>query len=88
MSRTSQSIRGHTVYTDDGVNWFYEDTNEPYITDRPCKKCGLLAANDEPDPCLGLLPGVKFACCGHGGEGYIYFTNEQIIRFNEITSKT
>lgn len=31
------------------------------------------------DPCFGTLPGVAFACCGHGGhgvtEGYIYFEN-------------
>jgi len=34
--------------------------------ERPCVQCGLLAAPDGPDPCLGLLPDVKAACCGHG----------------------
>ena len=36
--------------------------------ERPCVQCGLLAAPDGPDPCLGLLPDVKAACCGHGVE--------------------
>jgi hypothetical protein len=34
--------------------------------ERPCVQCGLLAAPDGPDPCLGMLPDVKAACCGHG----------------------
>ncbi len=34
--------------------------------ERPCVHCGLLAAPDGPDPCLGLLPDVRAACCGHG----------------------
>src|SRR5919197_5686205 len=36
--------------------------------ERPCVQCGLLAAPDGPDPCLGTLPGVRAACCGHGVE--------------------
>jgi hypothetical protein len=36
--------------------------------ERPCVQCGRLAAPDGPDPCLGLLPGVRAACCGHGVE--------------------
>jgi hypothetical protein len=34
--------------------------------ERPCVLCGLLATPDGPDPCLGLLPDVRAACCGHG----------------------
>jgi hypothetical protein len=31
----------------------------------------------EDDPCIAGLPGVAYACCGHGGElgGYILFEN-------------
>jgi hypothetical protein len=36
--------------------------------ERPCVQCGLLAVSDGPDPCLGMLPGVRAACCGHGVE--------------------
>lgn len=45
-----------------------------------------------PDPCLGWLPGVDYACCGHGGVkheggigGYIKFTNGATIRFTHLT---
>ena len=35
----------------------------------------------DPDPCLGMLPGVNFACCGHGTDnGYIAFENGVTIR--------
>jgi hypothetical protein len=47
----------------------------PEGEERPCGKCGLVAdpwPDDQPmmspDPCLGWLPGVRFACCGHGAE--------------------
>ena len=48
------------------------------IGDR-CKHCGMVAtetiASYAPvavDPCLGLLPGVIWACCGHGGRNRPY----------------
>jgi hypothetical protein len=47
-----------------------------------CPVCKLERTPEGHDPCLGTLPGVKFACCGHGYKrGYIYFTNGIIIRF-------
>ena len=79
--------RGHQLYTDNGKDWFYVDTNELYKseTERDCVKCKMKAKASEPDPCLGYLPGVKYACCGHGvEEGYIMFENDVIIRFNLI----
>lgn len=40
----------------------------------PCPFCGLRAELEGPDPCLGELPGVESACCGHGEhEGWIRF---------------
>lgn len=36
---------------------------------------------DYVDPCLGHLPGVRYACCGHGVDhGYIFFENGVIVR--------
>lgn len=37
---------------------------------------------DSADACLGLLPGVANACCGHGtrAESYIQFTNGVTVR--------
>lgn len=31
-----------------------------------CQHCPLPARSDDIDPCLGRLPGVMNACCGHG----------------------
>lgn len=38
--------------------------------------------------CLGNLPGVVAACCGHGvKEGYIKFSNGTVVRGNFGISK-
>lgn len=53
---------------------------------RDCGRCGR-QVSEAPDPCLGVLPGVWSACCGHGDrEGaYIAFANGVTIRgFDEI----
>lgn len=55
--------------------------DEPVDTQGPCGGCGEDVVPGAPDPCLGYLPGVKFACCGHGKhEGYIAFSNGTTIR--------
>jgi hypothetical protein len=47
----------------------------------PCGLCGQLQTPEGHDACLGTLPGVKFACCGHGREeGYVVFETGQTIR--------
>ena len=75
-------FRGHPTVCVDG-RWVYEDTKEDAGFNgevRPCKKCGKLfeGSNEgDSDPCLGDLPGVDNACCGHGvpEQAYIRFTN-------------
>ncbi len=61
--------------------WYYEDgqnTNEL----RACPKCNRLPDENGHDACLGNLPGVKNACCGHGvQDGYIQFLNRTNIKF-------
>lgn len=65
-----------------------------------CGGCGLTVKKEHAtkdksgkrtgyaDPCMGILPGVKYACCGHGNDphvfGYIFFENGVTIRFNSI----
>lgn len=82
-------FRGHKIVYDTKANeWFYDDTGEPAGFNhklRPCKKCGkeFQGSNEgDPDPCLGNLPGVDNACCGHGEESmsYIRFTNGIIVK--------
>lgn len=48
----------------------------------PCPHCGKRPGPHGEDGCLGLLPGVIAACCGHGTEeGYIIFENGVQIEF-------
>lgn len=64
-------MRGHLVVSADGHTWQYADTREPADDSRPCIKCGEFPTSEGHDACLGVLPGVSAACCGHGAEeGY------------------
>ena len=46
-----------------------------------CPRCGRMNKMNTPDGCIGLLPGVVSACCGHGvEEGYIIFENGVELR--------
>lgn len=38
---------------------------------RDCTECGQ-SRTEGPDPCLGYLPGLSHACCGHGDLGEAY----------------
>ncbi len=76
--------RGYTIIEVDG-RWEYEDTGERVDEEssRVCRKC--LEPNlpgEDHDPCLGLLPGVLNACCGHGERknSYIQFENGVTVR--------
>ena len=76
------SMGGYDVEMVGGC-WVYSDTKtrvDPNGLTRPCKKCGKdfgKIDGVEVDPCLGKLPGVISACCGHGKpeESYIMFEN-------------
>lgn len=82
LERGYSHCRGHLLQRIKG-KWVYADNREPYPGDggeiRPCKKCGSTESSNEGhvDECLGQLPGVTNACCGHGAaEGsYICFEN-------------
>ncbi len=90
-------FRGHPIIWEgkpDVGQWLYKDTREPLPANggkiRSCMKCGKYATlgKGEVDPCLGILPGVDNACCGHGihGESYIRFTNGKVVRNFTIVS--
>lgn len=60
------------MFADDKGSAVYED-GTPFDDLKPCIKCRLSTGPDDPDPCLGWLPSVEQACCGHGivGEEYV-----------------
>ena len=63
---TSHS-RGHKIYYNELYEeWRYCDDDTPITKERPCVGCGHLPTVEGYDYCLGYLPSVKSACCGHG----------------------
>ena len=88
---TKSEFRGHPIIwigdTETGY-WVYEDTKERLPATggdtRPCMKCGshFTLGEGEVDTCLGILPGVDNACCGHGNRelAYVRFTNGVVLK--------
>jgi len=72
----SEYIRGHKFKIIDGKP-VYCDTGKPTFYRKECGFCHKTETIDGVDPCLGVLPGVMNACCGHGSrrESYIQFEN-------------
>ncbi len=57
---------GHEIEEIDG-EWVFSNTNKPTIGSDPlCGYCHEHQTIEGHDACLGTLPGVKNACCGHG----------------------
>lgn len=86
MTAKSKSVGRNVHYDLESERWVYSDTKKP-VGDRTCKNCRQFVQSIKPDPCLGKLPGVKYACCGHGDsrQSYIVFENGLTIRGFEIT---
>lgn len=58
-------VRGHKVKFCDG-DWYFCDNNQLSEIDRACIRCNRMPTDEGHDACLGELPGVCSACCGHG----------------------
>lgn len=68
--------RGHKYYYQWKGLEYHLNHKSPIVKEKPCIKCGKMPTSDGHDACLGTLPGVIAACCGHGvKEGYILFEN-------------
>lgn len=75
------TINGHNIYIKNN-KWAYLDNDDAIEKGdyRKCTHCGHAPINGH-DHCINNLPGVKYACCGHGrSEGYILFNGGRIIR--------
>lgn len=67
---------GNPYYTDtvlDGQFWLSDGKPYDYKNPRPCARCGREVAFNAPDPCIGNIPLVNSACCGHGVEDPMVF---------------
>jgi hypothetical protein len=76
------NLRGHAIQKIAG-QWVYCDTGEPTAGNRrDCGHCRLQDTPEGHDGCLGTLPDVANACCGHGDPDavYIQFKDGRILR--------
>lgn len=68
----------------------YEDGKQVKdYPDRPCGHCGLKNTPEGHDGCLGVLPNMMNACCGHGeiNMAYIQFENGETLQGNDAIKK-
>lgn len=78
-------LNGYPIVLKDD-QWYYEDTKTPTVgSSRPCGHCGKGKTKEGHDSCLGTLPDVVNACCGHGIEdaAYVIFCDGSTIRGEE-----
>lgn len=77
---------GHKIeYIDNDNQWVYSDTKEDSDINRPCPHCGKLQSAEGYDGCIGYLPNVKSACCGHGIEKPYIVTNDgEYMQFENV----
>lgn len=74
----SVQLRGHEIEYIGGA-WRYVDTKGPIeysqFSRRSCGHCSKDPTPEGHDACLGPLPDVMNACCGHGRveEAYVQF---------------
>ena len=60
-------------------------TSEGFNKKGLCKLCKKPRTAAGHDPCIANLPGVVYACCGHGiSYGYLKFDDGRRLRFNPI----
>lgn len=74
---------GHPIEWDELAKcWIYTDTRQIPEESRPCAYCNLSASPEGHDPCIGTLPGVMNACCGHGdlSSAYVQFEEGVTVR--------
>jgi len=79
--------RGNAIEVLNDV-FVYSDTKEPVSethNDRPCGNCNKAGTAEGHDACLGTLPGVMNACCGHGkeSEAYVQFPDGRHLKGTE-----
>lgn len=80
---TSYSLGYEIQYINN--QWIYSDTKELIDKPRLCKYCGKYPTKEGYDGCLGYLPNVYSACCGHNIEKpYVVFNNGIHMEFNDM----
>ena len=83
LKTAEPKFRGHDIERIDGKWYFCASGNLVEETHKgmPCGHCGKADTRDGHDGCLGALPGLMNACCGHGAdnETYVQFLDGVIV---------
>lgn len=83
LYNSTEDLQNHRYDATEENPWRYADNDEIYISDgkheRPCKRCGKMCTEEGHDACLGTIPGVYSACCGHGVGDPFVMTDGGII---------
>lgn len=92
VGRVSGFHMGHPIQCDmikvsathaKGGDWYYTDNHELLDDAEPraCPKCKDFESEEGHDPCIKNLPGVSYACCGHGvDEPYVMLNDRRTYR--------
>ena len=89
VARGHKALRFFEGPSDTQGYYVYLDTGEPvnfngwFGDGRPCVHCTLPPTPQGADGCLGMLPGVEYACCGHTGvatrQTYIKYDDGRVV---------
>jgi len=84
-------LRGHEIQLLNG-EWVYADNKQPTVEtwqSRACGHCGLHNTVEGHDGCLGTLPNIMNACCGHGDvrQAYVQFWDDEVLNGQEAIEK-
>ncbi len=85
---TRSQWRGHEIHRDEKTGeWFYSDGKK--VKDNPnirCGHCGRAETPEGHDGCLGTLPGIMNACCGHGDPdaAFVQYPDGSIVKGRQI----
>lgn len=80
--------RGHPIQLDPASGqWRFADDGtlvSKHWTERPCGHCLLPNTPEGHDGCLGTIPGVVNACCGHGvaADAYVQYEDGRRVQGN------
>jgi hypothetical protein len=79
-----ETHRGNEIIKVNGV-FVYKDNLKPVSETWETKNCGhcnLPFTKEGHDGCIGILPSVLNACCGHGNinDAYVQFEDSSVIR--------
>lgn len=88
FTATGYNFGNRVLWCPDCFEWFYDNGDENTCDNYQkliCPVCKLSPTEKGHDPCIADLPGVRYACCGHGDidHAYIMFDNDSIIRESE-----